>query len=361
MKTRLNNIPSGTFGSWARLLAGLVVCLIGLGCGSSAPDWTPPGSLSEFGFFETIGATKTLAGGVISYDINTPLFSDYTLKYRYVKLPPNARAKYDPVSPFELPVGTLIAKTFAYPVDMRDLSKGQRLLETRVLVLRPNGWVGLPYIWNEAQTDAALEIAGEVLPASWIHADGQPRFNEYLVPNVNQCKQCHDQHGQLKPIGIRAKHLNREYPYKTGAENQLAYWTRMGMLDGAPPPEEAPRLAMWHDAANATVDARARAWLDINCAHCHSPEGRAWSAGLDLTSTQTDSSLIGIYKTSTAAGAGTGGRDYDVVPGDPDASIFPFRIASTQPDVAMPELGRRLVHAEGLALIELWIAEMPSP
>jgi hypothetical protein len=36
-------------------------------------------------------------------------------------------------------------------------------------------------------------------------------------------------------------------------------------------------------------------------------------------------------------------------------------MASTDGEVMMPELGKRLVHEEGLALIREWIAEMPSP
>jgi hypothetical protein len=36
-----------------------------------------------------------------------------------------------------------------------------------------------------------------------------------------------------------------------------------------------------------------------------------------------------------------------------------FRIASTDPGIMMPELGKRLVHEEGVALIREWIAAMP--
>ncbi|MGA1196351.1 MAG: SO2930 family diheme c-type cytochrome [Candidatus Latescibacterota bacterium] len=340
---------------------GCLLCLITLlSCAPSQQEWTPPNQLSEYGLFQDTGATQVPMSHVIPYDINTPLFSDYTTKYRFIKIPQNTSATYHATDTFDLPVGTIIAKTFAYPQDMRDLSKGQRLLETPLLIHRPNGWIGLPYVWNEQQTDATLEIAGETLDVQWTHLDGQTRSNTYMIPNVNQCKQCHDQHGTLKPIGIRARHLNRDYPYDHITTNQLTYWSRIGILKNAPNPQNAPKLAQWHNPNTGTLNERARAYLEINCAHCHSPEGRAWSAGIDLTASQTDPSLIGIYKTSTAAGAGTGGRDYDIVPGKPDASIITYRIASTQPNVAMPELGRRLVHTEGLALIEQWIAAMPQ-
>ncbi|MBT4136746.1 MAG: hypothetical protein HOE48_02470 [Candidatus Latescibacteria bacterium] len=336
----------------------LLLLLTIISCAPSPTEWEPPEQLSEYGLFQGTGAIQKPAPNVIPYDLNTPLFSDYTAKYRFIKLPKDTQATYDPIQTFDLPIGTIIAKTFAYPHDMRDRSKGQHLLETRLLIHRPNGWIGLPYVWNKEQTDATLEIAGEILQTQWIHTDGQQRSNKYMIPNVNQCKQCHDQHGHLKPIGIRARHLNRDYPYDHGSMNQLTHWSQQGILENAPHPNNAPKLAVWNNPNAGTRNERARAYLEVNCAHCHAPEGRAWSAGLDLTASQTDPSLIGVFKTSTAAGAGTGGRDYDIVPGDPNASIFPYRIASTQPDVAMPELGRRLVHTEGLALIEQWIANM---
>ena len=68
----------------------------------------------------------------------------------------------------------MIAKTFAYPHDARDPSKGRRLIETRILKREPDGWVGLPYVWNDAQTEATLELAGGTTDVRWIHTDGKP-------------------------------------------------------------------------------------------------------------------------------------------------------------------------------------------
>ncbi len=130
---------------------------------------------------------------------------------------------------------------------------------------------------------------------------------------------------------------------------------------GAPTPAEAPRLAVWDDPASGTLDARARAWLEINCAHCHNPDGPARNSVLDLLASQRNPTSFGIMKTPVAAGLGSGGRSYDIVPGQPDQSIMAYRIASTHPGVMMPELGKRLVHEEGVALIREWIAAMPVP
>ena len=68
-----------------------------------------------------------------------------------------------------------------------------------------------------------------------------------------------------------------------------------------------------------------------------------------------------MKKPPVAAGIGSGGHEYDIVPGQPDRSILTYRIASTHPGIMMPELGKRLVHEEGVALVRQWIAAMADP
>jgi uncharacterized repeat protein (TIGR03806 family) len=343
---------------WLPMLVSLA-----LGCHRSAAlpvavDEEPPERLSEYGLFLGNGSTQEPAEGVVPYDINSPLFSDYALKYRFVRLPPGTSARYDSGEVFAFPVGTVIAKTFAYAMDLRDVSRGRQLVETRLLIHKPDGWIGLPYVWNEEQTEATLELAGGTQDVSWIHTDGRRRSNNYLIPNANQCKGCHENDKVTKPIGPRARQLNKDFAYPTGTENELAHWTRLGLLEGAPPPEQAPRLAVWNDPATGSLDERARAWLEINCAHCHNPRGPARTSGLDLRADQTGRLPRGLWKTPVAAGRGSGGRSYDIVPGRPDDSILVYRMQSTEPGVMMPELSRRLVDEEGLALVRQWVASL---
>ncbi|MGH9675719.1 MAG: SO2930 family diheme c-type cytochrome, partial [Candidatus Acidiferrum sp.] len=165
----------------------------------------------------------------------------------------------------------------------------------------------------------------------------------------------------MRPIGLTARSLNRSFDYGQGPENQLRHWTSAGILTGAPGPDQAPRMAVWNNPATGTLDQRARAWLEMNCAHCHNPAGPARVSGLDLRAGQIDLSRAGVWKSPVAAGRGSGGRWYDIIPNKPNDSIVPFRIASTEPGVMMPELGRRLVDEDGLALIRSWIAAMPDP
>ena len=89
--------------------------------------------------------------------------------------------------------------------------------------------------------------------------------------------------------------------------------------------------------------------------HCHNPGGFASNAALNLEYWRAVDREYGICKTPVAAGSGSGGLQYAIVPGDADASITAYRMNSNEPDVRMPEIGRTVIHDEGVALIRQWI------
>lgn len=302
-------------------------------------DGYPP-TLSAYGFFTDMAA-RTPAPRVVAYHLNTPLFSDYAEKQRYIYVPGGQTARYDPEAVLALPVGAALIKTFGY-----EQQGAFRPIETRVLLHRVRGWVALPYVWKADLSDAVLQRAGMRVPVSFTDSSGQARTISYAVPNQNQCKDCHALAGAITPIGPKAHNLNDG--------RQLQALVAAGLLDRAP--ADAPRLARWDDP-HASLDDRARAYLETNCAHCHNREGAASNSGLFLGWKETDPVARGILKRPVAAGRGSGGRDFDIVPGDPDASILIYRMESTDPGIAMPELGRATVHAEGVALLRRWIAQ----
>jgi uncharacterized repeat protein (TIGR03806 family) len=321
-----------------------------------------PPQLSAYDLFEGAPRDQRPAPGVVPYDLRTALFSDYAAKLRFIKLPAGQKARYSADRVIDFPVGTVIAKTFAYPADLREPNGPLDLLETRILVHQKAGWIGLPYVWNEDESEATLRLAGTMLGASWIDGAGQPVEHQYMVPNANQCKGCHRVDGDtFEPIGPKARYVNKEFAYAEGPENQLAHWTRVGILEGAPAPESAPRVPVWDDPASGSLEDRARTYLEINCAHCHSEGGPARTTGLDLTWGAHEPVKLGVYKFPVAAGRGSGDRLYGIVPGKPDQSILMYRMTSLDPGVMMPELGRRMVHTEGVELLREWIAAMADP
>jgi len=318
----------------------------------------PHERLSEYGLFVGKLADQRPAEGVLPYALNTPLFSDYAEKLRFVRLPAGAVVTYNPDSVFAFPVGTVLVKTFYYPVDYRQPGRGRRLVETRLLVHEENGWKAYPYVWNDEQTEAVLEVAGEVRAVAWTDEKGKKQELQYAVPNVNQCKGCHVSGGRMTPIGPSARQLNGNFTYDSGTENQLVHWKRLNWLEKLPTISEVPKLPIWNDPVTGTVTERARAWLEINCAHCHHANGPARTSGLDLSFRQANPTLLGIRKTPVAAGRGSGGRQYDIVPGHPEQSILVYRLESTDPGVMMPELSRKLVHQESVELVKEWIRSL---
>ncbi|THD77340.1 MAG: hypothetical protein E7812_15500 [Phenylobacterium sp.] len=319
-------------------------------------DAAPAPTLDAYRLFADAGA-RTPNAGLTPYALNTPLFSDYAVKQRYLYLPPGVKARYRPTGVLDLPVGAILVKTFAYPADFRRPDDKLRFVETRLLIHRKSGWTALAYVWNDDQTQAVLKRAGKRLDVDFLDAKGQAQHVDYKVPNQNQCKECHALSGVLTPIGPKARNLNGDYAYAEGTENQLAHWTRLGLLAGAPAPAAAPRTAVWTDASEPLA-ARARAYLDGNCGHCHNARGAASNTGLFLTLEEARPSVLGIGKRPVAAGRGSGGLLFDIAPGDPDGSILVHRMESTEPGVTMPELSRSLVHQEGVDLVRAYVASL---
>ena len=297
----------------------------------------PADVLSAYGLFVDSEASRP-ARGVVPYDLINPLFSDYSQKERHVYVPKGkiARWSYDEVLGF--PVGSVLVKSFSYPETGR--------IETRLLIHKRDGWAAYPYVWNDDHSEALYTPIGKKIPIEIADDQGVLHQITDSVPNQNQCKTCHQAGDAITPIGPKARNL--------GA-GQIEFWEELGLL------RNPPRAFGIVPAAHmdfATIPARARAYLDINCAHCHKADGSASNSGLWLDLNEESPVKLGIGKHPTAAGRGAGQFTRVIEPGSPETSILAYRMASTQAGVAMPELGRYLVDKDGVALVHQWILEM---
>ncbi|MCQ8184493.1 hypothetical protein NOG11_03750 [Parvularcula sp. BGMRC 0090] len=334
------------------------------------PEANPP-TLSAWGALQVEKGRLILGEGVEPYTLNTPLFTDYASKLRTVWML-SGSASIGEEGSLDFPVGTVITKTFYYPegedgtvtaaayqsVDLSsevDLST-HRLIETRLLVRREDGWHPVSYVWNEEQTEATLKRTGAVVPLTLADHQQAGPF-AYVVPNENQCAGCHAPDaasGRIEPLGPTAGQLSRREVVGDEEGEQLLRLAEAGFVTLGDEP--AVVQTRWDDAS-ASLDQRARSYLAANCAHCHNPQGPADTSGLDLSLGATGAA-VGRCKPPIAAGSGTGGHRFGIEPGRPEASILTYRVGSTDPGAMMPELGRSLVHEEGLALLNQWIAEM---
>lgn len=333
----------------------------------------PPEMLSEMRLMEWDGERIRYNAGVVPYELNTPLFSDFALKARAIYVPEGSAIEWVDEGPLSFPVGTIILKTFYYADDFRTPNEGQRLIETRVLRLGEEEWEAWPYIWNDAQDDAVLTLGGETRAIDFIGPEGEAQTANYLIPQRNQCSTCHERNvgedgeAAMTPIGPRGRHLNRDYPYEGGAANQLQHMADLGILVGLPPLEGLDATYDYSQVESLgalgipaeDVDRAARDYLDVNCSHCHDALGpQGVTSQLFLNYDSEDPFRLGICKRPGSAGEGTGGLTYDLVPGDPDNSILLFRMETVDLGAIMPLIGRSLQDKEAVALIRRWIAAM---
>lgn len=349
----------------ARLLAPV---LLAAACGGQAPGPVKPGgdgtymtafypTLEQYGMVSIQNGAVVANDGVVHYELNTPLFSDYAVKYRTVWMPNGASAAWNETDALDFPAGTIVTKSFGFRDDLRKANPDVKWIETRVFVRQASGWKGVSYAWNDAQTSATVNYGGGTVPVSWIDEAGATVTDQYVVPNGNQCIQCHSHRDTatntdvLNLIGPKARNLNRD--------GQLAHWAATGLLTGAPAdPSQTDRLPVWNDPATGSLNDRARAYLEVNCAHCHSEKGFARTTGLYLDVKETRPSSLGICKPPVAVGVASGGFLYDIVPGDPDHSILTHRLESDAPAVMMPQIGRAAVDKDGVQLIRDWVTAL---
>ena len=304
--------------------------------------------LSDYRFFKDL-TNQIPADEVLPYQLQSELFSDYTYKQRFVYVPPAMKVGHEKNKVFMFPVGSVLIKTFSYQNTMSELTP--QLLETRLLIHSEGGWKAVSYIWNEDQSEAYLSLVGGTIQTSFSDEGGNIRSVRYRAPNKNQCKECHQINASLTPIGPKARYMDLTLSYDDKPQNQLAKWHDLGWID-----QDIDFMKMInYSSLNEDIEDRARAYLEINCAHCHIPGGAADTTGLYLMLEETNKKSLGFYKKPVAAGKASFNLKYSIVPKKPNRSILLRRMESMDPGIMMPESGRALKHVEGIEVISEWI------
>ena len=282
-------------------------------------------NLSELNLF--IGDLENLTPSpyAYNYELITPLFTDYSHKQRLIALPQGTMMQtQDDGSGLPIfPDNTVIAKTFYYNIDETNESLGKIIIETRVLIKQNGVWETGNYVWNESQTEAIYTTDGSTVNVSYTDTAGQSQTLNYEIPSGTDCFTCHSNAGEKTPIGPKLRNMN--------FNNQLEELISIGLLPSNTDIASIDPLPNWEDDVNFTLEERARAYFDVNCAHCHQPGGScAEESTMDLR-----------YET----------RFTDTYIFEFKDSILTRMMSNNVPNYSMPLIGTTIIHQEGLDLV----------
>jgi uncharacterized repeat protein (TIGR03806 family) len=305
-----------------------------------------PRTLTETGLFASV-RDHTPAAGLIPYDVNVPLWSDGAAKDRFLVLPEKGKVIFKNRDQWEFPVGTVLVKTFLLNTDLEKPDEIRRL-ETRLLVHNPRGWEGYTYIWNEEQDEANLLADWPFTREFEVKSANGPVKREWYFPSRSDCVACHTQHAGFA-LGLNTRQLNRVHDYGKVKDNQIKLFERLGIFS-EPLPKPAQKLEAFPDwqAKEAPTATLARAYLDANCAMCHSPGGRGHAGGASMDM-RFHMPLQDAFP----------GKANQLSAGDPARSVLLKRMTTRHADPQMPPLATNRVDEDAVKVLHQWIKQLP--
>lgn len=335
----------------------------------------PYQKLSEYKFFTGDMKEQKPALNVLPYLPSSTLFTDYAHKKRFVWMPVGTKATYNgDGNILELPVGAALIKTFYYDNVQNVTPVGAtRIVETRIMIRKSDGWIFADYVWNAEQTEAYFDLAGSITPITWKDENNVIHSAEYKIPTEVQCIVCHksqhlEENGTLTtkhiPIGIKPQNLNWNYNYPTGQKNQLTQWIDKGYLKNNFSLPSAANTAIDYNDVTKSLELRARSYFDSNCSHCHMNDRhcdyRPMRFAFSETGLPNGQGLtnMGVCVPTQDMQDFPSALSTIVKPGNIERSMLYFRLNTTEEAYRMPLHGRTLIHTEGVALIEQWINSM---
>lgn len=273
-----------------------------------------PQDLSDTDLF-SLDALELAKKGTIAYSVEYPLWADNNGKGRWIHLP----MKIDGLKLvrqtipyqvgqkfFDIPENTRLYKFFYKKIKMTNGKFRFRRVETRLIVVRKpwNKSLFGTYKWNDSEQTATL--------VETPYRDGSPfkdtlfnltvdeiekKSRPYAIPGSQRCIDCHmGSEGKNFVLGFTPLQLNRRHPGEGGRidpitaaeETQLTRLKNYGLFENAPEAKDWPTLEKSGSLpARNDYELRASGYTVGNCAHCHNPQGLAFTkengVNLDLT------------------------------------------------------------------------------
>ena len=306
-----------------------------------------PKRLSETGFFTTM-KELTPAPGLIPYTVNVPLWSDHASKERYLALPAKRKVVFNEDKGWEFPEGTVFIKTFFLEIE-RGKPQASKRLETRLLVRNPRRWVGYTYRWNPEKTEAYLLQDAETEVLDVMTGKSKVRQTWYY-PSSSDCFSCHTQKSGFV-LGVKTLQMNRMISYQGREINQLELLAELDIFTNklTRQPAELNRFPDWDDEKSG-INKLVNAYIDVNCAHCHSPPGYM---DMDLRYHMASDQVRLLNREPSHVRLGS--KDSKIVyPGKPDKSELYLRMFSRN-NGQMPPLASSVVDEKAETIIRRWI------
>ncbi|HTX22753.1 MAG TPA: PA14 domain-containing protein [Candidatus Aquilonibacter sp.] len=324
-----------------------------------------PRLLSETGVYrDTLHRIPT--SGLIPYAPNVPKWSDGAVASDYLAVPntggvitPDEQLRLHPTDAWTFPDGTVFVKNLDLTVDETNPKAPRRRLETQILVRDANGGVyGVIYKWRADNSDADLLLTSSNEDVLVTNADGVS-IRKWYYCSPSDCLTCHTP-GAGYVLGVNTRQLNGNFTYPSGiTDNQIRTLNRLGLFSPAINEDNVAGYARLYALTNsgASLEERARSYLNANCAQCHRPGGvGSYDARYDTP--LKEQHIVNYPAIFPLVGRGNA---FIVKPRDVEDSILWLRISSLEPTVKMPPLAHNLVDTNAVKLIGDWINSLPAP
>jgi len=293
--------------------------------------------LSQYELYKGAMADLNPAEGTELYELTSHLFVDYSEKQRLLHIPSDTKIIANADGLPDFPNGTIMVKTFYYYFDAASPSLGKNIVETRLMIKKNDIWSFGTYEWNERQTDAVLAEDEKDVKVPYKDKNGNVQDIFFHIPSNEQCAECHLYKNKNIPIGLKLRNMNFDVIKNEKSINQLEYFKNIGWLDDVNH-SELTTLPNWEDTSQP-LETRARAYLDMNCAHCHNPEGTASNKRLDFN-----------YETDFAATGLQSKKD----------KIMMRILSDDDDDLRMPSLGISINDVEGNKMMKEYLNSLPD-
>lgn len=324
-----------------------------------------PPLLSQTGVFTNTAAMGAL-NGLVPYDVNVPLWSDGAIKTRWMSVPyngapitTNEQIGFAPTGEWTFPAGTVFVKHFDLVTDYSNPNAAKRRLETRLLVRDTNGAVyGVTYKWRGDNSDADLLTTSLNEPITITNADQSTWTQTWYYPSPADCLTCHTPVANYV-LGVKTRQLNKTLSYGATTDNQLRTLNHIGMFN---PAFNETNIAGYDHLSSltnmsASLQERARSYLDANCAQCHRPGGTGVTMDARYDTPLANQNIINVIPVKGDLGVD---NPKIVAPKDIWRSVLYGRMNTLDSTIKMPPLARNLIDTNAVLVMADWINSLPG-